>query len=361
MIRCLSLGLLLLLLWGSGCSTRSPQEPTLAGTYIGAAFEMDLDRYHPWPKALFLAPDGSFQHLALDLPEAPIWEGKWEKTRWSLRLDTLAFIHERNYDLQDSLLWIRKGLYTRYYFRAKEVALKEPLRPLLTGKWWESEDQWLFLSEDQQLVRVSKADSLKRVFEWSIDTVGSAVCLVERSRSAKQFCGFTAQLLAVEEDKLLLYHWQGKGMSISTFRPANTSVIPDSAPPAFQPCNPFLYINNPSNRYYYKGTDLPNGNYQVWKEVRQHYQKPGGNTENGLVRIRFIVNCQGETGQFETLELDENYQLKTFHPEIPGQLLRICQSLQGWLPGKDDQGQPIDTYYFITFRIRNGEVVDIFP
>ncbi|MBC6400263.1 MAG: hypothetical protein GDA51_08215 [Ekhidna sp.] len=38
--------------------------------------------------------------------------------------------------------------------------------------------------------------------------------------------------------------------------------------------------------------------------------------ENGLIRIRFIINCKGKAGRFRVLQLDYDYQEKEFNQEI---------------------------------------------
>ncbi len=83
-----------------------------------------------------------------------------------------------------------------------------------------------------------------------------------------------------------------------------------------------------------------------------------------MVRIRFLVNCAGEAGRFEVLELDPNYQKRPFDRRITDQLLTICRTelSRGWLPGSDSGSEgTFDYVQLITFRLRDGAITEIFP
>lgn len=82
--------------------------------------------------------------------------------------------------------------------------------------------------------------------------------------------------------------------------------------------------------------------------------------ESGLLRIRFIVNCQGETGRFRTLGMDQKYKEKRFNDNIVSQILSITKSLDGWIP-KEHEGTPIDYYQHLIFKIHKGEILKILP
>lgn len=82
--------------------------------------------------------------------------------------------------------------------------------------------------------------------------------------------------------------------------------------------------------------------------------------QSGWIRIRFIVNCKGESGRFRITTSNTVYQAQTFEPKITEQLLSITQSLKGWkpLPDPDD---PRDYYQYLTFKIENGVLKEILP
>lgn len=93
---------------------------------------------------------------------------------------------------------------------------------------------------------------------------------------------------------------------------------------------------------------------------RESYDPSLSLPESGLLRIRFIVNCQGKTGRFRLLGMDENYNEKVFDISIIDQVLNICRSLDGWNV-KYDKGNAIDYYQYLIFKFEEGEIVEIMP
>ena len=82
--------------------------------------------------------------------------------------------------------------------------------------------------------------------------------------------------------------------------------------------------------------------------------------QSGLIRIRFVVNCKGETNRFRLLGADENWQAFTFHEDITTQLMAIAKGLDGWQP-LDLDGTPVDYYQYLVFKMKDGEIIDIMP
>lgn len=82
--------------------------------------------------------------------------------------------------------------------------------------------------------------------------------------------------------------------------------------------------------------------------------------ENGYLTIRFVVNCNGQTGRFRIQEMDPDYQPKKFPETLSAHLLQLTKQLDGWLPGKNEN-IPYDYYQYLTFAITNGEITRIMP
>jgi len=99
------------------------------------------------------------------------------------------------------------------------------------------------------------------------------------------------------------------------------------------------------------------------KELEAHFKRhyvPVKSEQSGLVRIRFIVNCKGETGRFRIIGSDLDYNEQVFNNEIVSQLLHITQSLKGWaVLSKRDK--PKDYYQYLIFKIVKGDLIDIMP
>lgn len=82
--------------------------------------------------------------------------------------------------------------------------------------------------------------------------------------------------------------------------------------------------------------------------------------QSGWVRVRFMVNCQGETGRFRLTASNRQYQELAFDPRITEQLMAITKSLDGWkiLP---NQEKAQDYYQYLIFKIENGSLIEIMP
>jgi len=82
--------------------------------------------------------------------------------------------------------------------------------------------------------------------------------------------------------------------------------------------------------------------------------------QNGIIRIRFIVNCKGEAGRFRIMEADENFKEFKFDKKITKQLLKITKQLKGW-QSKIVKNKEIDYYQYLIFKIENGKIKEILP
>ncbi len=85
-----------------------------------------------------------------------------------------------------------------------------------------------------------------------------------------------------------------------------------------------------------------------------------GENQNGMIRIRFVVNCEGQAGRFRLLQSDFNYQEIIFDKAITSQLLKITKSIANWqIFYKNDT--PIDYYQYLIFKIEDGQIIEILP
>lgn len=90
------------------------------------------------------------------------------------------------------------------------------------------------------------------------------------------------------------------------------------------------------------------------------YSYPNVDTQDGYITIRFIVNCKGQTDRFRIEEMSVDYQPFDFDPKLSDQLLNIVKQLEGWVPRKT-KGKPLDYYQYLTFKIRDGQILKILP
>ena len=100
--------------------------------------------------------------------------------------------------------------------------------------------------------------------------------------------------------------------------------------------------------------------FEIQKIFEKQYQPEDAKKESGLVRIRFIVNCKGETGRFRILGMDEDYNEKIFDKSITDQLLKITKSLDNWKTFERNGANP-DFYQYLIFKIKEGQIIEILP
>ena len=115
-------------------------------------------------------------------------------------------------------------------------------------------------------------------------------------------------------------------------------------------------------QYFAFGENLPykGEKHESEKIFFEKYNSDNMPDESGLIRIRFIVNCEGNAGRFRLIAMNENYEEKTFAPSITDQLMKITKSLTGWR-AMTDKGSPRDYYAYLIFKIKNGELIEIMP
>lgn len=116
----------------------------------------------------------------------------------------------------------------------------------------------------------------------------------------------------------------------------------------------FQYFND-SNGLQYKGEKI-----EIDRIFFTQYKDQNIPGDTGLVRIRFVVNCKGETDRFRIMEMDEKYLPKVFSNKVTDQLMQITKSLNGWSP-KKIQGHDVDYYQYLIFKIENGNLIEIMP
>ncbi len=83
-------------------------------------------------------------------------------------------------------------------------------------------------------------------------------------------------------------------------------------------------------------------------------------TDSGYLNIRFVINCEGETGRYVVYENDLNLVPKKFDPQLTKELLKLTLSLKKWNPNIIN-GNKVDSYMYISYRIEDGKITEIIP
>ena len=94
--------------------------------------------------------------------------------------------------------------------------------------------------------------------------------------------------------------------------------------------------------------------------ILDKYFFPKTEKENGYLTLRFIVNCKGESGRFRVEEMDYKFKPFNFDKKITEQLLKIVKNLNKWIPRRGENKE-FDFYQYLTFKIKNGQIIKILP
>ena len=87
----------------------------------------------------------------------------------------------------------------------------------------------------------------------------------------------------------------------------------------------------------------PLGFDHLYQEISSHLNLP--NSINGITKVRFIVNCRGEIGNFEIIQ---SIDLLT-----DNSIISALSQIENWRPGRLLNAD-IDSVFYLTFNIENG-------
>jgi hypothetical protein len=125
----------------------------------------------------------------------------------------------------------------------------------------------------------------------------------------------------------------------------------------FKLCNPEPQIYDYYNSYPPGG--FLKGKNEMASIISSRIDKKKLLQESGYFTLRFVVNCNGEAGRFVTEETSLDFEKKKFHRETANHLYDIVKGLGQWRPVTLDK--PVDGYFYITFKLEDGELKEILP
>nr|WP_298793235.1 hypothetical protein [uncultured Allomuricauda sp.] len=99
---------------------------------------------------------------------------------------------------------------------------------------------------------------------------------------------------------------------------------------------------------------------KIFRENITKAYKNRGYTDSGYLNFRFLVNCEGKAGWFEIIEMNLDLLQINLNDGMVEQLLHITSQPNHWNVLSFDN-TPFDYYMYISYRIENGEIVEILP
>ncbi len=127
--------------------------------------------------------------------------------------------------------------------------------------------------------------------------------------------------------------------------------------------NPNPKCKNNIYYFYSVGGKYPKSSSTVLKEVQtfllqKNEQYPG----SGYITFRFIIDCEGRLMPgIQVLQTDQQYSVYHFSKNLVNELFAFLKTLDQWKIAKSKEGETFSYKAFITFKIKNGKVINIIP
>ena len=115
--------------------------------------------------------------------------------------------------------------------------------------------------------------------------------------------------------------------------------------------------------YYSTGGKYPKSSTSLLKEAKTFIAKKNNSYfGSGYITFRFIIDCEGHmTKKVRVFQTDENYTNTHFDKMLVNELFDYVKTLDKWKKAGDKTGPAFNYMAFITFKIRNGKVINIIP
>lgn len=128
---------------------------------------------------------------------------------------------------------------------------------------------------------------------------------------------------------------------------------PKTDNPKFQLCNPDWVWQG-----YQLKTMMDETALTVDRDFKRKFTPmPEWKEENGIIRVRFIVNCNGQSDRYRLLELGFDLKEKQFSEGLRAHVLKVAREMQ-W-PVRRAQQQTVDYYHYFSIRIVEGQLKDV--
>lgn len=115
--------------------------------------------------------------------------------------------------------------------------------------------------------------------------------------------------------------------------------------------------------FYQVGCKYPRSSSTTLKELLSFLNQKNKMYEgSGYISFQFKIDCAGKKlKRTQVLQTDEQYKNYHFDKELVLELSLFLNSLDQWNIAKNKEGQTFVYKTFITFKIKNGKVINIIP
>lgn len=351
----------LLLLSPTVLFAQTPTHEQLTGTWIGVHSEWDIDLFCPLPAYLRLDADSTY-HLGMVDGSAKEVRSTWGVRGDSVRLDTIHYA-PRLVQLENNLL--RIGSLEPMVFRRFKTIPIDSARAIheLNGRVWQCDSLRISLFANGQVSLENMLTKQRTAHYWRLARFDTSVFLIIWGNAHNRNSGYKAswQLSQVSANQVQFIGWNGHRIAVNTGRKIRNLTPNDVCQPSdFQTCaNCFM------KHWYTSVFYQPDKRYSLTQLVEKQYQPVQEVDQSGLLTIRCVLNCAGEIGPLEVKGYGDDYCPRVFATQIVDQFLKICRDYVAkpdfLRTNKDSVEPPTDTVVSLTFRLKNGQLIDILP
>lgn len=350
----------IIFLYSSIVHAQTPTREQLTGTWFGVHTEWDDDNFCTLPIYLRLEADNSYQ-LGLIDGSANRPRSTWSVQGDSVRLDTIRYAPGL-VRLQNDLLHI--GILEPMVFRRFQPISLDSAKVFqrLNGRIWQSDSLRISLFDNGRAALENLLTKQRTAHFWRLARFDTSVILVVWGNAHNRESGYKAlwQLVNSSANQLQLINWNGREIATESFRLVRALTPNDIyQPTGFQTCancfGPFwniVSVNQPDKRY------------ELRQMVEKQYQPVQEVGQSGLLAIKFVVNCAGQVGPMAVKGFGDDYCPKVFTTQLVDQFLKICRdhiSKSDFIRPNTENTPPYDITVSLTFRLKDGQLLDILP
>jgi len=115
--------------------------------------------------------------------------------------------------------------------------------------------------------------------------------------------------------------------------------------------------------FYSVGGKYPENSTSLLKKAQTFLQQKNENYINsGYITFRFMIDCEGKRiSKTEVLQTDEKYAAFHFEKKLVDELYGFLKTLDKWVTYRSTEGTTYSYKAFLTFKIKNGKVINIIP
>ena len=85
-------------------------------------------------------------------------------------------------------------------------------------------------------------------------------------------------------------------------------------------------------------------------------------TDSGYLNFRFLVNCEGNAGWFEIIEMNLDLEEQKLNPNLVEELLQFTSQSKHWnILTYTKTGEAYNYYNYVSYRLENGKITEIIP